>query len=132
MPTEIRFKLMQPLPSLNVLLRMDKHKYARDRRNLAWEIVAQINRQRPAQPFKRAELIIERHSLGTLDEDNLKGSRKMLADVLQPSSTRHPNGLGIITGDDPKRLKAEVTQVRVKRETDQHTLVVIRDLGESA
>lgn len=131
MPAEIRFRLAQPLPSLNALMRTSKYEYKQNRETLAWEVVSQINRQRPAKPFVRAELIIERHSVGELDEDNLKACRKVLTDVLQPASRRHPNGLGVILNDDPAHLKATVLQVRVRRHAEQHTLVTIRDLGES-
>lgn len=129
---EIRFKLARPLPSLNELMRTNKFKYKAEREALAWEVVAMIGRQRPAKPIERAELIIHRHSVGTLDDDNLKSCRKALTDVLQPPSKRHPNGLGVIVGDDPAHLKAEVHQVRVNHLAEQHTLVVIRDLGDSA
>lgn len=127
--TDLSIKLVRPLPSLNVLQRTNKHVYKKARQDLAWEVVAELGRRRPAKPFERAELTVTRYSVGMLDEDNLQACRKALTDVLQPTSKRHPNGLGIILNDDPVHLKSTVLQVRVKHLAEQHTLVVIRDLG---
>jgi hypothetical protein len=128
--SDIVFRLARPLPLLNVQLRQHWKERANERKDLAWEVVAALGRARPAAPIEFAEIVTWRHSVQQPDEDNLQASRKGLHDVLQPSSERHPYGLGVILGDDPGHLRSIIHHVKAKSRLEQYTLVRIRDLTQ--
>lgn len=119
----IEFTLRRPLPLLNEMLRM--HWAARRllRRELADEIALMVPGVR--EPFERAAVTVTRYGMRPVDPDNL--CVKHLLDVLQPRSERHPNGLGLIRGDDPARLTLSVIGIVVPK-ADQRTTVRIARL----
>jgi hypothetical protein len=123
---DLVFRLAAPLPLLNVQLRQHFAQRGAAKKDLAWEVLAALGRARPAQPLQRVEVTIWRHSVQAPDQDNLVASAKSLLDVLQPASKRHPYGVGVISGDDPARLRLAVHHVKAKHRTDQHTLVRVR------
>ncbi len=124
----IVFRLIAPLPLLNVWERLHWRTRGAFKKALAVEIFAELAGRIPSRPIQRAEVTIWRHSIRTADEDNLLA--KSLLDVLQPSSKRHPYGIGVIAGDDPAHVVTRFFQVKEKKREGQCTRVSIRDLGE--
>lgn len=102
---------------------------AAERRILSAEILAQLVGNRPEQPFAFAEVVVRRIGIRAPDYDNLWASAKALLDCLQPSTDRRKYGVGIIAGDDPKRLVLRVEHVQAPRLCEQRTVVVIRELA---
>lgn len=123
----IRFELPFLLPTLNVMLREGRWRRGQARNQLAWAIVTAIGRQRPSKPFRRARVRVERHGIRPVDPDNM--TVKGLMDVLQPWSTRHPCGLGIITDDSAACVTLELPPtIRVRHKADQKTVVIIEEI----
>ena len=125
MPRTIAFTLAKPTMLLNETLRTHHRVMARKQVALAWEIASQVTR--PAEPFARARVRIERRSTGTPDQDGAVGGAKSLIDCLLPASKRHPRGLGIIADDGPGCITLEVVAVKVKRDA-QRTVVVVEEM----
>ena len=139
----IRFELPYPTKLLNQVLRMHWSARGRYQRRLSWDVKITMGQQRPAEPFARARLRIERHSIGRADEDGAIGGYKHLIDcLLPPGATRivkgkpvlaHPCGLSVIADDNPDCLVADYPPpVRVAHARDQKTIVVIEELPMSA
>lgn len=122
----ITFELPFALPLWNELRGMEAWKYRKHREAMAWQIHTAIHwTLRPAKPFQKAHIHVERYSSGTPDSDGL--SVKSLLDVLQPARVAFPNGLGIIAGDGPRYLTHEIVPMRVKHTSLQKTIVTIED-----
>lgn len=104
-------------PTINELLRMHWRVRGRLQRRVATELFLALPRWRPAQPWARARVRIERYSPQQPDADALPGTAKLILDALQPPSKRHPYGLGLIAGDRAGELEVEVVHVgrRLKR-----------------
>ena len=89
----------------------------------------------PSVPFQKARVVIERHSVGTPDYDNLVGGGKQLIDCLTTpvigksgrQRNRNRRGLGIIVDDSPDHLAAEYHAVKC-RLCEQKTVVTITEL----
>lgn len=108
---EIELKLKDPWMSTN--------EFSRQCRNSAANWAAQSKlKQQWASEF-RAQLIgleleplvdvtidAYRFSVGSLDDDNLKGSLKPYIDILKPEGKNNPHGLGLILEDRKKILKS--------------------------
>lgn len=132
---EITFRLAAPLvlPNRNPLGKNWRAAAGRKktaRHDLALEVMSLIG-PRPEIPFRFATIQVWRHSVQECDTDNLYASLKPLCDVLQPSSRRHPDGLGVIENDKASQLYTRAYQVRAPRRCDQHTRVVIREVSEA-
>lgn len=121
----IAFRLDTLLPTPNRLMRMHYRVRAKLLRDLAWQVRGSILGALPAQPIARARVTVVRHGLQAPDADALAGCAKLLLDLLQPVSKRHPCGLGIIANDSADVLTLDARFVRVKHRTDQHTSVVV-------
>lgn len=130
----VRFELPAPTPLLNVTLR--QHWSARRGKGLAmaWAVKVALGTQRPAAPFARASLRIERYSVGLPDYDGMVGGFKALIDCLLPwHERRRPYGLGVIADDNPSVLVSDYPPpCQVRRRADQRTVVVIQELGDVA
>lgn len=124
----IHFTLPMLLPTLNRWERMHWRERSLFKRRLAAEINVAIVGQKPTSPIAVVDVRVFRHSVGDPDADN--SIVKALLDVLQPSSKRHPYGLGVISGDDPASCRSALVSVRERHRTDQKTVVVIRELAE--
>ena len=124
LPDMIRFDL-PPLPTLNVLMRMHWAARRQFERKLG-ELVAAATFDLPtgAPPYEKARIAVTRHAVRDVDPDGLPAICKLLLDVLQPRSERHPRGLGIIAGDDAAHLDLIVNQQRCKR-AEARTAVLI-------
>lgn len=125
----LRFELPVALPSLNIRDRQHwahRHKASDD---LWWLVVEGLRTQRfdPGLPLKRARMTVTRYSAGMLDADNAVAACKSLLDILCVKSRVHPNGLSIITDDDPAHCELVVKQERAPR-GKQKTGVVIEEL----
>jgi hypothetical protein len=94
-------------------------------------MVAGAIKERPARPFERARVTVERFSAQTadIDIDNLYGSAKGLADILCQQSRVHPFGLGIITDDKPSVCDLRVSATKVRHRIDQKTIVTVEALS---
>jgi hypothetical protein len=110
------------------------------KKNLHWSEISKIIHQLsdeaaqailrpPTDPLIFASVSVLRYGLKEPDRDNLEASLKMLLDILQPRSKRHPYGLGIISGDDPAHLNSEIHHIQVHAFAEQQTIVRVRDLG---
>lgn len=126
-------------PSLNRTQRQHWGARGAKKTNVAGRIALQLVGKRPAVPFARARVTIERHAAGTqLDTDNLWGGTKDLIDcLLDPGppvlrkgklTCRHPTGLGIVADDNPAVLERRIVPVRVQKRGDQKTVVTIEEL----
>jgi hypothetical protein len=124
----LRFTLIRPLPLLNVQLRTHWAKRLRERRDLAWQIVAALDCPRPLRPFTKAKVTVERFSTHTPDTDNLVASCKGLLDCLCPVTDRRQYGLGIITDDNPNVCELHVFARKAARRVEQKTVVTIEAL----
>lgn len=122
----IQFTLAKPLPLLNTLLRTHWARRRDMAKALSAEVYAAAQAQLPREPWQRARITIERHSLKEPDVDGL--SPKHLLDVLQPRSTRHPWGLGVIWNDDPAHLEQSIVHVKAATRKDQKTVVRLERL----
>lgn len=93
----------------------------RARNNRLWqdEIHAATFRSKPARPYARARVHIDRRSPGELDPDNLTGAVKPILDALRYA--------GILLDDTPKHLVLEVTQTR-SHKLPARTLIEIQSL----
>ncbi|WP_431860078.1 hypothetical protein [Azospirillum sp.] len=123
----LSFTLSAPTKLLNQLLRMHWSKRRKHQQALSWEVKILTSGKRPAVPFARAKVRVERHSLREPDVDGMIGGFKHLLDCLLPHSDRHPNGLGIIADDNPRCLQLEPVSVLVKHRADQKTVVLIEE-----
>lgn len=130
---DISFRLTAPLqlpnrkPNLRWQAKGAITKKAREL--LAWEIMAALAGQIPAETFKFSSVRIFRHCVGEgPDVDNLYASAKDILDVLQPPTARRTFGLGIISDDKPSRCDFVIQHVRARHRPDQCTRVVIRML----
>jgi hypothetical protein len=89
------------LPTPNTLLRMHWAKRRRMQRQvckLVW-IALRETGIRMGAPLDRCRVLVTRYSRRRPDVDAKNGTAKLLLDVLQPSSKRHPEGLGVIADD---------------------------------
>lgn len=92
-------------PSNNVIKGMHFQAYRSLRRDWQRLVLAAIGRTRPATPVARAYLVITRECAGQgLDWDNAYGGLKPLLDCLVAPSSKNPDGLGLITDDNPKAM----------------------------
>jgi hypothetical protein len=134
------FKLPIVIPLLNVSLRTHYAKKRRLQAQLSGLLRMASHGKRPQTPLQRARVTIERHSVGTPDYDGLVGGAKSLIDVLlvplvlhgPPGSglpkLRHSLGLSFVVDDAPTNMEMVFTAVRVKKRTEQCTVVSIEEL----
>lgn len=128
----IRLVVPRLTPLLNVTSRQHWSARSRARREWAWDLRAALGRQpRPAVPFARARVVIERRSIRTPDRDGLYGGAKGVVDCLLPQSKRHPTGLGFVADDTPAVMDLEVRAVRVATLLEQKTIITITELASS-
>lgn len=125
MGDSIAFRLDTLLPTPNRLMRMHYRERGRLLQDLAWQVRASILGPLPAKPLARAKITVTRHALQAPDVDALAGCTKLLLDLLQPPSKRHPCGLGVIANDTADALFLDTRFVRVRHRGDQHTQVVV-------
>lgn len=114
-PWTVSFFLSYSLPNDNVIKRTHFRTYARDRRDVSMLVLLMVGRHRPSAPLARVKVDIHRYGRQLMDPGNLDSISKLLLDVLQPASKRHPDGLGIVANDDTESLALKVTQERRMR-----------------
>ncbi len=99
----IRFVIDETLPTINTLLRMHWRKRGVLLSKIQYAVyvaLAQSNQLPQGRaPMARCRIRIRRFSRNEPDVDALKATAKLLLDVLQPLSKRHPKGLGLIADD---------------------------------
>lgn len=111
----IRLSIPERLPTVNILIRMHWAKRkALTERVQQWAHIELLkagwNFRR--QPIKQCAVRINRYSSQEPDPDGLRSTAKLLLDVLQPMSKKHPYGLGVIAEDSSKCIASlEVTHV---------------------
>ena len=116
--SDVQISLPFLLPTLNEQKRKYRHfrVYNRLVREIAQSIRYLNGIRTPPVPYEYAQVIVVRWTSGTFpDVDNLYGSCKPLLDVLQPCSTRHPWGLGLIRDDSPKHLILQARAAKSRR-----------------
>lgn len=115
-------------PTPNELLRMHFRVRGRLQGRVATELFVALglSRWRPATPWARARVRIERYSPQEPDADALPGTAKLILDALQPPSKRHPWGLGVIANDTRGALDLEVVHVGRRL---QRTDIWVEDLS---
>lgn len=132
---QITFTLPAPYPLLNRSLRTHWSIRKRQQAAIRAAILEQIGGPvgLPSEPFQKARVVIERHSVGTPDYDNLVGGGKQLIDCLttpvmgKGGRQRNKRGLGIVVDDSPSHLIAEYQAVKC-RLCEQKTVVKITEL----
>lgn len=141
MTRKITFTLPAPYPLVNRTSGYSHFTAARQKNQMQREVAAVAYHLRPPVPFDRAHVLIERHSVGAPDTDNLVGSAKRLIDCLttpRPLVVRTPGarqriknkrGLGFVVDDGPKHLTLEVRGVKC-RLREQKTVVTITEIFE--
>ena len=102
----LRYTLLLPAAtsSNNTIKGMHYRAYQKTRQGWRLMVLAALKGVRPAAPIQRSRLVIVRHSAGFLDWDNALGGLKPLLDCLVSASTRNPDGLGLVTNDDPSAM----------------------------
>lgn len=116
-------------PGGNGLLRM--HWAKRKRMARDWWHLLNPGVGHPGLPMQECKVTIKCHVRRPMDQDNRVFRAKVLLDVLQPASPRHPHGLGIIASDAPTCLRdLEVIDVTRDDETwnEGTTEIIIEDL----
>ena len=142
MTRTISFTLPAPYPLVNRTTGYSHFTAARQKNQMQREVAAVAYHLRPSAPFDRAHVLIERHSVGTPDTDNLVGSAKRLIDCLttpRPLTVRTPGarqriknkrGRGFVVDDGPKHLTLEVRGVKC-RLCEQKTVVTITEIVDA-
>lgn len=133
--TTLTITLPKPYPLLNQMLKAHYATKAKKKRAWRWHIVASLGGAHalPKEPFKKAHIRIERHSVGTPDHDNVVGGAKPLLDCLTtPRLNAHghianKHGLGIIEDDSPAHITTDYHAVKC-RLCEQKTVITITDL----
>jgi hypothetical protein len=125
---------------LNVTSRTHWSALGRQKKRMAWDVRVLTHGVRPAAPFAKAYVRIERHSSGTPDYDGLVGGYKLLIDCLLPEGKPyrskktgrlvfpHPGGLAIIADDNPGVMRLEPVAIKTKRGMAQ-TVVIVREMA---
>lgn len=111
--SKIRFAIDETLPTLNVLLRLHWSKRQRIARRVQQLVWVELRKQGllPMVPMQRARIQVRRFSSNEPDPDGMPSTAKLLLDVLQPMSKRHPLGLGVIVNDDSDSITLHVEHV---------------------
>lgn len=112
------------LMTLNELLRMHWNMRRKVANELAWEVRSQA--LPPAKPIRHCKITIERTSTQEPDPDGIKSCAKLLLDILQPCSLKHPLGLGFIYEDSSACIRD--LHVRHVRGTAKRTRIIIQEL----
>jgi hypothetical protein len=99
------------LPTLNTLLRMHWAKRKALLAQVSMFVCASVG-ARSGAPMARAHVDIKRYSTQEPDVDGMPGTAKLILDVFQPASKRHPCGLGYILDDSSKCITLAVTHVK--------------------
>ena len=125
------FELPEPSPSNNTIKELHFHAYRNLR--LMWKLKMlsrAFPRGKPAEPIKKAALVIVRRCSGMLDWDNAYGGLKPLLDCLVVKTKRNPDGLGVVVDDSPRHMPYPpfVQQLPAKR-GDGSTHIAIFDLS---
>ena len=119
----IEFRLPYPLKSLNIRDRQHWAKRRREKAAMRLEILAAIGG--PAHilrpPWQSVRVAVTRHSVGSLDPDNLYAACKPLLDCLGAAT-----GIGLFLDDRANFLTLEVTQASAKRCQGYTTVTVTR------
>jgi len=135
----ITFTLPQPFPLLNHSIGQSRFVLTGMRRKMVRSVAQAALHLRPAAPFVKASVRIERYSTGTPDRDGLFGGAKFLVDALttpRPLNVRTPGarprvknkrGLGFVVDDSPECILLEVVSVKSRR-ADQRTVVTITEV----
>ena len=110
-------------PGMNDLHKLwsgpDDSEYGKVRDNWVWWIRAALGAHRPS--FKRARIAMTLHQVGSMDQDNLEASFKVVGDALQI--------VGVILNDDRKTIvRPPVESVHVKYSVDVKTVLEITEL----
>lgn len=79
--------------------------------------------KRPSGPIRKAEVIIHRHSPGTLDRDNAYFTAKPILDALVREGVLEDDGFDMV-----KRINVE--QVKIKRGEQKRVIVSLREIHE--
>lgn len=97
----VAFAIDETLPTVNAMLRLhwrQRTRIAKRVQKLVWIALTKL-KLLPMAPMQRVHIRIKRYSRQAPDPDGLATTAKILLDVLQPCSKRHPHGLGVIADD---------------------------------
>ena len=102
-----KLDLPWPTPSNNEIKGMHFTKYRKLRKNWRDAVWIALNGRLPDESLPLVFIEIDRYSQGIgLDWDNAYGGLKVLLDCLVESSSRNPDGLGLILDDNPACMPA--------------------------
>ncbi|MBS1096381.1 hypothetical protein JK191_02090 [Gluconobacter sphaericus] len=142
MPRTITFTLPAPFPLVNTTNGHSHFTATRQKNQMQRQVAAAAFHLRPSKPFERAHVLIERHSVGTPDTDNLWGSAKRLLDCLTTPvllnvrkegarpRVKNKRGLSFIVDDAPKHLTLDIRAVKC-RLCEQKTVVTITEIVDA-
>lgn len=128
-PDLIEFSIPHATMLLNPLLRLHWAKRRAYQKGIAAEIFALTPQYRACEPMRRARVTITRYSTQLPDADGLVGGMKPVIDCLLARSDRHPDGLGFLVDDGPAHMEMSVSSVRVSKQAQQRTNVLIERLA---
>lgn len=116
---ELRYRIIipEPTPSNNVIKGMQRFAYRDLRRTWRDYVWVGLKGRLPKQPLSSARVVINRHCNGALDWDNAFGGLKVLFDCLVVPTDRNPDGLGLITDDNPVAMPEPpyLRQIKARR-----------------
>ena len=102
---EIVIEIPEPTPLLNKWQRMHWAQRRVITERFSW-LARQALGYSPKTPIKRCIVVVERHSAGMPDWDNLYGSCKSILDALVSPTKRNPHGIGLIEDDNPNVIQS--------------------------
>lgn len=126
-------ELSEATPSNNVIKGMHFFVYKKTRASWKAKVLSALAKQEvqlPVAPLEKSFLAIYRFSAGGgLDWDNAYGGLKPLLDCLVVGTDKNPDGLGLISDDNPKKMPYPpfVQQVSAKK-NNSSTIVQIYSL----
>ena len=126
----ISFTIPEALPVLNCYSRLSHWQRSEVRARVRMWTRAGLNacKHWPGSPvMARCRIRITRVGDRPVDPDGLPTCAKHILDVLQPRSTRHPDGLGVIAEDSADCIigGAAINQRRTKKGERPHMLIEI-------
>ena len=123
---EFIIELDKLTPSNNKLKRMHWAAYKRLKKEFLDLLCITLPHDQRTFLRPGTQITITRYGIRQLDKDNLYGGCKPLIDCLQP----WPQGIGLITDDDPDTVTIRVKQEKVTKKKDQKVEIHFKEVPE--
>lgn len=113
-------------PSNNKIKRMHWAAYKRLKRQFLDLLFYTVPRDQRCPLRPGAHITITRYGIRQLDKDNLYGGCKPLIDCLQP----WPQGIGLITDDNPDTVTITCLQEKVGKKAEQKMVIEFKEQAD--